>query len=158
MLYATLKTLHLLSVIVWVGGMMFTQFFLRPALGSLEGPQRLTLMQAVLARFFSAVLAAASLSVLTGLWMMRRVAGQTAQVGVTTHMPLEWLVMAALGTLMALIFGYIRVVPYPRLVAAVAAQDWPAGATALATIRRWVMVNLILGVATVAITQMGVTG
>ncbi len=158
MLYATLKTVHLLSVIVWVGGMVFAQFFLRPALGSLEGPQRLTLMQAVLARFFSAVLAAAALSVLSGLWMMRRVAGQAAQLGVTTNLPLEWFVMAVLGALMALIFGYIRVVPYPRLVAAVAAHDWPAGATALATIRRWVMVNLIVGVATVAITQTGVAG
>ena len=115
-------------------------------------------MQAVLARFFSAVLAAAALSVLSGLWMMRRVAGQAAQLGVTTNLPLEWFVMAVLGALMALIFGYIRVVPYPRLVAAVAAHDWPAGATALATIRRWVMVNLIVCVATVAITQTGVAG
>lgn len=158
MLYATLKAIHLLSVIVWVGGMVFTQFFLRPALGVLEAPQRLGLMQAVLGRFFNAVALAAGLSLLTGLWMMRRAAGQTAQIGVTTHLPLEWLVMAALGTLMVLIFGYIRAIPYPRLVAAVAAQDWPAGAVALTTVRRWVMVNLVLGVATVAITQMGVTG
>ena len=158
MLYATLKTLHLLSVIVWVGGMVFVQFFLRPALGALEAPQRLRLMRMVLGRFFNAVALAAALSLITGFWMMRRVAGHTAQTGVTTHLPLEWLVMAGLGALMVLIFVYIRVVPYPRLVAAVAAQDWPAGAAALATIRRWVMVNLFLGVATVALSQLGVTG
>ena len=158
MLYATLKAFHLLAVIVWVGGMVFAQFFLRPALGALEVPQRLGLMQAVLGRFFNAVSVAAGVSLVTGFWMLRRVAGQTAQIGVTTHLPLEWLVMAALGTLMVLIFGYIRIVPYPRLVAAVAAQDWPAGAAALTRIRHWVMVNLVLGVATVAVTQMGVTG
>jgi uncharacterized membrane protein len=158
MLYASLKTLHLLSVIVWIGGMVFVLFFLRPAVGVLEVPQRLVLMQAVLARFFRAVLVAASLSVLSGFWMMHRVARQGAQIGVSSPMPLEWLVMAALGTLMALIFAYIRVMCYPRLVAAVVAQDWPAGAAALAIIRRWVMVNLILGVATVAMTQMGVVG
>lgn len=66
MLYATLKTLHLLSVIVWVGGMVFAHFFLRPALGVLEVPQRLRLMQAVLGRFFSAVLLAAGLALATG--------------------------------------------------------------------------------------------
>ncbi len=31
MIYATLKTLHVLSIIVWIGGMMFAHFFLRPA-------------------------------------------------------------------------------------------------------------------------------
>ncbi len=158
MLYALLKTLHLLSVIVWVGGMVFVLFFLRPALAVLEVPKRLALMQAVLTRFFRAVMVAAGLSVLSGFWMMHRVAGQGAQIGVSSPMPVEWLVMAALGTLMVLIFGYVRVRCYPRLVAAVVAQDWPAGATALASIRRWVMLNLILGVVTVAITQAGVVG
>lgn len=158
MLYASLKTLHLLSVIVWVGGMVFVLFILRPALGVLAVPQRLALMQAVLARFFHAVLVGAGLSMLSGVWMMYRVAGQGAQIGVSSPMPVEWLVMAVLGTLMVLIFGYIRVLCYPGLVVAVAAQDWPAGATALARIRRWVMVNLILGVVTVAITQAGVVG
>ena len=48
MLYATLKALHLLSIIVWLGGMVFTLFFLRPALGVLSAPpDRLRLMHAV---------------------------------------------------------------------------------------------------------------
>lgn len=158
MLYATLKTLHLLSVIVWIGGMVFAHFFLRPALGMLAVPQRLGLMLAVLGRFFNAVLVAAGLALGTGLWMMGRVAGQSATTGVTTHMPLEWLVMAALGTVMVLIFVYIRFRLYPRLAAAVAAGAWPVGADALASIRRWVSVNLVLGIVTVAVTQLGVTG
>ena len=30
MLYATLKLLHVLSIVVWVGGMVFAAFFLVP--------------------------------------------------------------------------------------------------------------------------------
>jgi uncharacterized membrane protein len=36
MIYATLKTLHVLSIIVWIGGMVFAHFFLRPAVAQLE--------------------------------------------------------------------------------------------------------------------------
>jgi uncharacterized membrane protein len=36
MLYATLKTVHVLSIIVWIGGMVFSHFFLRPAVAQLE--------------------------------------------------------------------------------------------------------------------------
>ena len=46
-----LKLAHLLAIIVWVGGMVFAHFFLRPAAQSLEPPQRLRLMHDVAARF-----------------------------------------------------------------------------------------------------------
>ena len=55
MLYNSLKLLHLLAVIVWVGGMVFAHFFLRPATQALEPPQRLRLMHDVLQRFLAAV-------------------------------------------------------------------------------------------------------
>ena len=38
MIYATLKTLHVLAIVVWVGGMVFAHFFLRPAVAQLAGP------------------------------------------------------------------------------------------------------------------------
>ncbi len=44
MIYATLKTLHVLSIIVWIGGMVFAHFFLRPAFAQLKPPVRLRLM------------------------------------------------------------------------------------------------------------------
>lgn len=58
MLYATLKLLHILSIVVWIGGMVFAHFFLRPAALQLPPPQRVPLMHGVLQRFFSAVLVA----------------------------------------------------------------------------------------------------
>ena len=50
MFYAALKTLHVLSIIVWLGGMVFAHFFLRPAVAQLEVPLRLRLMHDVLGR------------------------------------------------------------------------------------------------------------
>ena len=56
MIDATLKTLHLLSIIVWIGGMVFAHVFLRPAVAQLDVPVRLRLMHDVLGRFFQACL------------------------------------------------------------------------------------------------------
>lgn len=155
MLYAALKTVHLLSIIVWIGGMVFAMYFLRPAVASLEAPQRVRLMHEVLGRFFNAVLWAAGLTLASGLWMIGRVAKAAVQSGGNFAMPLEWTVMAALGIVMIGIFGHIRFALYKRLSRAVTAAAWPAGGAALESIRTWVTVNLVIGVAIVVITLLG---
>lgn len=155
MLYFVLKTLHLLAVIVWVGGMVFAHFFLRPALAQLDPAARLQLMHGVLRRFFAAVLVAASVALVTGSWMINHVASQTVQAGGRFSMPVAWMVMAALGGVMALVFAYIRMVLFRQLDRAVTAANWPAGAAALASIRQWVLVNLTLGVVIVLVTLLG---
>jgi uncharacterized membrane protein len=146
MIYSLLKTLHVLSIIVWVGGMVFSHFFLRPALAQLEPPARLRLMHEVLGRFFQAVLVASLLTLASGVWMLGRVAKQVVQSGGSFSMPPAWTLMAVLGLVMVAIFMHIRFALYKRLSKAVAASDWPAGAAALAQIRTWVAVNLGLGV------------
>ena len=155
MIYAALKAIHLLSLIVWIGGMVFVQFFLRPAVTSLEAPQRVRLMHAVLGRFFNAVLVAAGLVLGSGIWMIGRVAKQAVQSGGNFKMPIEWMVMSVLGVVMVLIFAHIRFALYKRLTRAVTAAAWPAGGAALASIRTWVMVNLVIGVVIVVVTQVG---
>ena len=152
MIYAALKTLHVLSIIVWIGGMVFAQFFLRPAVAQLELPARLRLMNDVLGCFFQAVLVASLLTLASGLWMVGRVAKQVVQSGGSFEMPLAWTIMAALGIAMVAIFMHIRFVLYKRLVRAVAASEWPAGGAALAKIRRWVSVNLGLGIVVLLVT------
>ncbi len=154
MLYATLKTLHVLAIIVWIGGMVFAHFFLRPAVAALEPPVRLRLMHDVLGRFFKAVLVASLLSLVSGVWMLGRVARQVVQSGGSFDMPLAWTVMAVLGVAMVAIFMHIRFALYKRLGRAVAAADWAAGGAALAQIRTWVTVNLGLGVLVVVVTLM----
>lgn len=156
--YALLKTLHLLSLIVWVGGMFFVLSSLRPALAVLEAPPaRVRLMHAVLRRFFAVVLVAAGLVLASGVAMIVGVARSSVQAGVAFNMPLDWHVMAALGVLMVAIFGHIRWVLFRRLDRAVQAQDWPAGGAALGSIRRWVIVNLCLGVVIILVTRLGAT-
>ena len=152
MLYNALKLAHLLSLIVWIGGMVFAHFFLRPAAQSLEPPQRIRLMHDVLQRFLAAVTVAVVVVLASGLWMIGRVAKQAVQAGGSFAMPLDWTLMATLGLVMMAIFGHIRFALFKRLQRAVAASDWPAGGQALAAIRTWVAVNLALGVATIAAT------
>lgn len=154
MLYAIFKTLHVLSIIVWIGGMVFSHFFLRPAVAQLEPAVRLRLMHDVLERFFQAVLVASLLSLATGVWMLGRVARQLVQSGGSFEMPLAWTIMAALGVAMVAIFMHIRFVLYQRLGRAVAASEWPAGGAALAQIRQWVSINLGLGIVVLLVTLM----
>ena len=155
MLYALFKTLHLLGIVAWVGGMFFTLHCLRPAVAALDGPVRLRLMHATLARFFNVVLVAAALVLVSGGGMINRAAQAAAQAGGKFNMPLDWYVMTVLGVLMIAIFGHIRMVLFKRLAQAVDTQAWPDGAAALGSIRTWVRVNLGLGIAIIIATQLG---
>lgn len=152
MLYNALKLLHVLSIIVWIGGMVFAHFFLRPAALSLEPPQRVRLMHEVLQRFFAAVGVAVIVVLGSGLWMIGRVAKQTVQAGGGFSMPLDWTVMATLGLVMMALFGHIRFALFKRLQRAVAASDWAAGGKALGSIRTLVGINLALGLVIVVVT------
>lgn len=152
MIYATLKLLHILAIVVWIGGMFFAHFFLRPAALQLEPPQRIRLMHGALQRFFAAVLVAIGVVLVSGLWMIGRVAKESVQAGLGFNMPLDWTLMASLGIVMMAIFGHIRFALFKRLSQAVAASDWPAGGSALASIRTWVSINLAIGVAIIVLT------
>jgi uncharacterized membrane protein len=153
-LYSLLQTAHVLAVVLWVGGMVFVHFFLRPSLAVLAPPQRLALMHAVLQRFFAAVAVAVAVVVASGLWMVGRVARQVVAAGGSFAWPLDWIVMTALGLVMTAVFVFIRLGPYRRFARAVSAEDWPAGAAALAVVRRWVAVNLALGVGVIGVVML----
>jgi uncharacterized membrane protein len=148
MLHATLKSIHLLAMFVWLGGMFFTLVCLRPALGVLEPPPlRLRLMNAVLGRFFAAVSWAAGLMLVTGVLMLPHGASSGVQpVPAITA-------MAALGIVMIGVFVFVRLVPFRRLQAALAEGDAPGAAAALNGIRVLVVLNLAIGGAIVLITQ-----
>jgi uncharacterized membrane protein len=155
MIYALLKLIHLLSVIVWIGGMVFSHFFLRPALGELEPPVKARLMTAVLSRFLNSMLVLSTVTVVSGFWMIGRVAKQTVQAGLPFNMPLEWWAMAALGVFMWLVLGHIRFVLFKRLRRAVEGLNWSAANAVLIQIRHWVLFNLCLGLIIVAVVVIG---
>lgn len=148
-LASLLLFVHLAAAVVWVGGMVFAHFALRPAaVATLDPPQRLPLMAAALGRFFAWVVVAVAAILATGFGLIAAMGGFRA-VGGYVH------AMTAIGIVMAVIFVGIRWGSYPRLVAAVAARDWPAAAAALGQVRRWVTINLVLGTLTVALATLG---
>ncbi|HMQ72081.1 MAG TPA: CopD family protein [Rubrivivax sp.] len=149
MTYALVKLVHLAAVIVWVGGMVFAHFFLRPALAKLEPPQRLALMHEVLRRFFGAVLVAVIAVLASGFWMIGDMHQRVAATGGALVMPWSWWAMTALGIVMAVVFAHIRFVLFPRMGQALAQRRLPDAAAALASIRGWVVVNLVIGSAIV---------
>ncbi|CAM4188203.1 Copper resistance protein D domain-containing protein [Bordetella tumbae] len=155
MFYSVLKLVHILAILLWVGGMIFAHCFLRPAVAALEPPQRLRLMRDVLARFLNAVLGAVLLVLLSGAWMIGRTARQVADTGGSFQMPHAWMTMAVLGVIMAAIFGHIRFALYPRLDRAVQAGDWLAGGRAMQSLKTWVTVNLVLGLLTIVVIVLG---
>ncbi len=73
-------------------------------------------------------------------------------------MPSSWTVMATLGTAMFAIYLHIRFALYRRLSASVNAGEWPRAGVALGQIRRWVLVNLALGVVIVLATLLRLPG
>lgn len=155
MFYAALKFIHVMAVILWVGGMLFAHCFLRPAAAQLEPPVRLRLMASVLGPFLNAVLAAILLILASGAVMIGQEASQAAQTGGAFFMPRSWTLMVSGGLVMTAIYAYIRFLLYAQLRAAVSASDWPRGGQAMGGIRRWVGVNLLLGIAIVAIVFLG---
>lgn len=139
------KLLHVLSTIIWVGGMFFAHQCLRPVVvAQLEPPQRLRLWNGVFGRFFPWVWGAVLILLASGQWLV-------IQMGGMAHLPVHLHVMTGIGYLMAAIFFYIFVVPYGRLRRAVDAEDWPAGKTALDRIRVLVGANLVLGLVNVCV-------
>lgn len=155
MLYDVLKTVHILSLMLWLGGMMFVQWFLRPALLHLSSDQRLVLMHEVLTRFFRGVMIASVAVLVTGFWMIGRVARMTAQAGGSFEMPPAWWIMAIIGTLMVAIFMHIRFALYRKLSDAVKFAVWDKAGQTLGKIRLWVSVNLALGLLLVAVVMLG---
>ncbi len=129
--------LHLSAAIVWLGGMVFAHFCLRPSVAMLEPPQRLSLMAATLTRFVAIVIPAIVVLLATGGYLYSRREGMAAPIGV--HL------MVGIGVAMILIFGHLLYGPFRRMKAAVAASGWPVAAAQLGKIRVLVLTNMILG-------------
>ena len=96
-LHHFLLFIHLAGVVVWVGGMAFAHFCLRPAALALPPAQRLGLWRAVLGRFFRIVWVAIAVIVVSGFAMLLEVGFAQA--------PRSWHVMAAIGLLSPVIAG-----------------------------------------------------
>jgi len=147
---ASAFVLHLLSAVVWVGGMFFAYMALRPAaVDVLEPPLRLRLWVRVFVNFFPWVWTAVVTLLLTGYGMLFAFFGGMAGAPIYVH------VMQGVGILMMLLFGHIYFAPFRRLKKAVAAEDWQMGGAQLAQVRQFVGLNLVLGLVVVLVASGG---
>jgi uncharacterized membrane protein len=142
--------LHILSAVIWVGGMFVAYMAVRPAVVEvlLEPAQRLKLWAAIFTRFFKWVWAAIALILGSGFFM----------IGQMSAIPGSVMTMAAIGIVMSMIFMHVYFAPFGRLKRAVAAEDWKAGGAALNQIRMLIGINLALGLANVAVAVLGAGG
>tara|TARA_R110000824_G_scaffold14219_2_gene60713 strand:- start:5566 stop:6021 length:456 start_codon:yes stop_codon:yes gene_type:complete len=138
--------LHVLSAVIWVGGMFFAYMAMRPAVVEvIDASQRYVLWCHTLSRFFRWVWAAVILLLVTGYWMIFSVFGGMARAGWHIH------VMQGLGIVMILLYFHVYFAPFRRLKQAVANQDPQEGGRQVGQIRKLVGTNLVLGLIVVAI-------
>jgi uncharacterized membrane protein len=138
--------LHVLSDVIWIGGMFLAYVVVRPAIVEvLEPPQRLKLWSGIFRRFFPWVWAAVGVILASGFMMM----GQMPRV------PVYIVVMTVIGVVMSGIFMHVYFAPFARMKRAVTAEDWKAGGAALGQIRMLVGINLALGIINIAVVVLG---
>jgi uncharacterized membrane protein len=141
--------LHLLTALIWVGGMFFAIMVLRLAAGELEPPVRAPLWGRVFQKFFPWVWMAVIILPLTGYWMIFAVWGGFAALPVHGH------IMHGLGLIMIAIYLHLWFAPYKRFRAALAGGDIPTAGVNLNQIRILVTVNLLVGLTNAVVGSTG---
>ncbi|MGD8911860.1 MAG: CopD family protein [Candidatus Thiodiazotropha sp.] len=144
-------TLHILGVIIWVGGMFFAHMILRPALNdTLQAAQRLPLLLRVFDGFFPWVWGAVIAIMASGFWMLFTIYEES--IGF-------WLgFMTVVGVLMSAIFVFIYAIPYNQIAVALQEDDKPKLMEAVSLIRKLIMINLSLGMLVTVVATVGKYG
>lgn len=142
------KFIHVLSVVIWIGGMFFAYMVLRPtAVEVLQAPERLKLWNGVFRRFFNWVWSAIGALLLTGLYMIYLYGG-------LPHVPHYIHAMLALGLVMVGVYVYVFFQCYVPLSLHVAKERWKEAGDILGRIRQLVGFNLALGATTIAVIML----
>ena len=141
--------LHVLSAVIWVGGMFAAYVCLRPVAAALEPPQRLALWRGFFRTFFPWVWLSVVLLLATGYWML------VAHFGGFAGAPLYINLMQTVGLVMVALFFWLFHGPWLAFKRAVEAQRWPEAGAQLGKIRKIIAVNLPLGLIVVAIASSG---
>jgi len=142
--------MHVLTAVIWVGGLFFAYFVLRPvAAGMLETHDRLNLWRKVLKRFFLVVWISVIILFSTGYWMTLSLFGDVV------HVPHYISVMQVLGILMVLIFFYVYFSTYQRLQKHLMIDNYGPASKILGEMRRFFGINLFLGVIVILVASSG---
>lgn len=145
-MYDYAKLLHLIAGIVWMGGMTFMLFALRPAaIAVMEAQPRAILMGQVWKRFYAMVLVSIVVLFATGTHLYTATFRATRLATGDGGVPLGWNIMLVLGLAMMLIFGHIYFAGFKKYKRAVAAGDWPLTGKAAGLIHTMTLINFSLG-------------
>lgn len=142
-------TLHVLSVVIWVGGMFFAYLALRPAIAGHEALARARIWVEVFRRFFPWVWACVAVLLASGFYMILVNLGGFAQAPMFVHL------MLGLGIVMMLLFAHVFFAPYRRLQRALADGNEEEAKKSMNQIRRLIAVNLTLGVIVIVVAMTG---
>ncbi len=141
--------LHALAAVIWVGGMFFAYFCLRPALGVLEPPAPMRALRGILQRFLIWVAVSVVVLLATGYWALFAIYDGFA------GLPLHVNIMQGVGWVMILLFGHLYFAVWPKMRRAVDSEDWQGAVKPHDTIRRIIEINLALGICTVLVAAGG---
>ncbi len=142
--------IHLLSAVIWIGGMFFAYMALRPVAASLlKPPQRLPLWTGTFGRFFPWVWAAVILLPLSGYWMAYTLYREMASFPLYVH------VMQIIGIAMILLYLHVFFSPYRRMKQALREGELKEAGRQLGRIRRVIGINLVLGLLLLVIVAAG---
>lgn len=144
-----MKLIHMLSIVVWVGGMFFAYVVLRPSAAEiLQPPERLRLWDKVFSQFFNWVWLSVFLVLVSGFYMIYLFGG-------FAQLPLYINLMLLLGIVMTLIYFYVFFKCYVQFSRLVLKQEWPNAGAMLVTIRKLVGTNLSIGLLTILVATIG---
>jgi uncharacterized membrane protein len=140
---------HSVAAVVWTGGLFFACVVLWRSFTALEHSTRLTLLRDVLSRFLVWAWLSLIALFLSGVVMVKFNFGGFAVVGAYVR------TMMMMAVLMGLVTIYLSAVPWRRFRRAVSSGDWTAAEASCRRINPLLLLNLVLGLATVIV---GATG
>ena len=143
-------TLHVIAVIVWIGGMFLGVVAIRPALAELDVPSRARLFAGIVGRFLPWVWAAMVTLLGSGFYMV-----STSFDGGISGTPWFVRLMMGLGLFMMMLMGHVSFGPYRRLKRALAAKDDALAARAMKQMGLLMTVSLALGLIVILAAMMG---
>ncbi|HEY1772554.1 MAG TPA: CopD family protein [Gammaproteobacteria bacterium] len=143
-------TLHVIAVIVWIGGMFLGIVAVRPALAELDLPTRARLFAGILGRFLPWVWGAVVTLLATGFYMVF-----TSFDGGLSGTPWFVRLMMGIGIFMMMLMGHVTFAPFKRLKRAIAAKDETLMTKAMKQMGMLMAVNLALGLVVILAAMMG---
>ena len=143
-------TLHVIAVIVWIGGMFLGVVAIRPALAELDVPSRARLFAGIVGRFLPWVWAAMVTLLGSGFYMV-----STSFDGGISGTPWFVRLMMGLGLFMMMLMGHVSFWPYRRLKRALAAKDDALAARAMKQMGLLMTASLALGLIVILVAMMG---